>query len=74
MSSGSMRSDSMYEERRRARRQSSRSSMDRSGRTRDVDRAYMGGGMILQGAPGAPAPIPEPTPPGETPRNMVPMR
>jgi hypothetical protein len=36
--------------------------------------AYQGGGMILQGAPGAPAPVPEPTPPGQTPRNMVPAR
>jgi hypothetical protein len=37
----------------------------------DVNAAYMGGGVILQAAPGQPAPIPEPTPPGQTPKNMV---
>jgi len=40
----------------------------------DVNAAYMGGGVILQGAPGAPAPMPEPTPPGQRPANMVPLR
>jgi hypothetical protein len=35
--------------------------------------AYQGGGMVLQGAPGAPAPMPQPTPPGQTPKNMVPQ-
>jgi hypothetical protein len=35
--------------------------------------AYQGGGVVLQGAPGAPAPMPEPTPPGQTPKNMVPQ-
>jgi hypothetical protein len=40
--------------------------------TPEANAAFMGGGMILQGAPGAPAPRPEPTPPGQTPRNMVP--
>ncbi len=35
--------------------------------------AYQGGGMVLQGAPGAPAPMPQPTPPGQTPRNMLPQ-
>ena len=39
--------------------------------TAEANRAFQGGGMILQGAPGAPAPRPEPTPPGQTPRNMV---
>lgn len=40
--------------------------------TPEANRAFQGGGMILEGAPGAPAPRPEPTPPGQTPRNMVP--
>jgi hypothetical protein len=42
--------------------------------TPEANSAFMGGGMILQGAPGQPAPRPEPTPPGQTPRNMVPPR
>jgi hypothetical protein len=42
--------------------------------TPEASRAYQGGGVILQGAPGAPAPTAEPTPPGQTPRNMVPPR
>lgn len=42
--------------------------------TPEANRAYMGGGVILEGAPGAPAPRPEPTPPGQAPRNMVPMQ
>jgi hypothetical protein len=41
--------------------------------TAQANEAYQGGGMILQGAPGAPPPRPEPTPPGQTPRNMVPQ-
>jgi len=40
--------------------------------TPEANRAYQGGGMVLQGASGGPAPTPEPTPPGQTPRNMVP--
>lgn len=43
---------------------------DQGGRG-DVNAAFMGGGVILQGAPGAPAPTPEATPPGQRPRNMV---
>jgi len=39
--------------------------------TPEASRAYQGGGMVLQGAPGAPAPMAEPTPPGQTPRNLV---
>ena len=39
--------------------------------TPEANRAYQGGGMILQGAPGAPAPTPQPTPPGQIPANMV---
>ena len=49
-------------------------SLDRGPFTPEANRAYQGGGMILQGAPGAPAPTPEATPPGQTPRNMVPPR
>jgi hypothetical protein len=41
--------------------------------TAQANAAYQGGGMILQGAPGAPPPAPQPTPPGQTPRNMVPQ-
>ena len=47
--------------------------LDRGPFTPEASRAYEGGGMVLQGAPGAPAPQPEPTPPGQTPRNMVPQ-
>ena len=39
--------------------------------TPEANAAFQGGGMILQGAPGAPPPRPEPTPPGPTPRHMV---
>jgi len=39
--------------------------------TAQANAAYQGGGVILQGAPGAPPPRPEPTPPGQTPRNAV---
>jgi hypothetical protein len=42
--------------------------------TPEANRAFQGSGMILQGAPGEPAPRPEPTPPGQTSRNMVPPR
>jgi hypothetical protein len=41
--------------------------------TAKANAAYEGGGMILQGAPGAPAPRAEATPPGQMPRNMVPQ-
>ena len=45
--------------------------IDKGPFTADASRAYQGGGVILQGAPGAPAPMPEPTPPGQAPRHMV---
>ncbi len=45
--------------------------VDRGPYTPQANQAYQGGGMVLQGAPGAPAPKPETTPPGQTPRNMV---
>ena len=48
-------------------------SVDQGPYTPDANAAYQGGGMILQGAPGAPAPTPEATPPGQTPRDMVPL-
>lgn len=48
--------------------------LDRGPFTPEANRAYQGGGVVLQGAPGAPAPMPEPTPPGQTPRNAVPLR
>ena len=45
--------------------------LDLGPNTPDANRAYQGGGVILEGAPGGPAPIPLPTPPGQTPRGMV---
>jgi hypothetical protein len=36
--------------------------------------AYQGGAVILQGAPGDPAPMPKPTPPGPVPKNSVPLK
>ena len=33
--------------------------------------AYQGGGVVLQGANGAPAPAPQPTPPGQAPAGSV---
>jgi hypothetical protein len=40
--------------------------------TPQANAAYQGGGVVLQGAPGAPAPRPQATPPGQTPANSVP--
>ena len=40
--------------------------------TPGANSAYQGGGVILQGAPGAPAPQPQPTPAGERQRNAGP--
>ena len=48
--------------------------IDKGPFTADANRAYQGGGVILEGAPGAPAPTPEATPPGQIPRNSVPLR
>jgi hypothetical protein len=39
--------------------------------TAQANQAYQGGGMVRQGAPGAPPPRPQATPPGQTPSNMV---
>ena len=48
--------------------------LDRGPFTPEANRAYQGGGVILQGEPGGPVPVPEATPPGQMPRNMVPPR
>jgi hypothetical protein len=40
--------------------------------TPQANAAYQGGGVVLQGAPGAPAPTPQATPPGQAPANSVP--
>lgn len=48
--------------------------LDRGPFTPEANRAYQGGGVILQGAPGAPAPTPAPTSPGQMPANSVPVR
>jgi hypothetical protein len=55
-------------------RRSSEVPVDHGPFTPEASRAYQGGGVILQGAPGEPPPAAEPTPPGQTPRNMVPPR
>jgi hypothetical protein len=41
--------------------------------TKQANAAYNGGGMILEGAPGAPAPRPMPMPAGQTPSKVVPQ-
>ena len=46
--------------------------IDNGPNTPQANAAYQGGGVILQGAPGAPAPKPQATPPGQTPAGMVP--
>lgn len=40
--------------------------------TPQANRAYQGGGVILQGPPGAPPPRPQPMPPEQAPSNTVP--
>ena len=40
--------------------------------TPEANGAYQGGGVSLQGAPGAPAPTPQATPPGQAPAGSVP--
>ncbi len=47
---------------------------DKGPNTPQANAAYQGGGVILQGAPGAPAPAPQPTPRGRRPQNAVPPR
>lgn len=48
--------------------------VDRGPFTPEANRAYQGGGVVLQGQPGGPAPMPQPTPPGQMPMNAVPPR
>jgi hypothetical protein len=45
---------------------------DKGPYTPEANAAYQGGGVVLQGQPGAPPPTPQPTPPGQTPANAVP--
>jgi hypothetical protein len=47
--------------------------IDKGPYTPDANAAYQGGGVVLQGAPGGPAPQPEATPAGQVPRNAVPQ-
>ncbi len=46
--------------------------IDKGPYTADANAAYQGGGVVLQGAPGAPAPKPQPTPPSQVPHDAVP--
>ncbi len=46
--------------------------VDKGPYTKAANGAYQGGGVVLQGAPGAPAPRPKATPPGQVPQNAVP--
>ena len=49
--------------------------IDRGPHTPEANRAHRGGGAILEGAPGAPAPPPLPTPPSQpAPGTTAPMR
>lgn len=43
-------------------------------RTPEADRAHRGGGVVLEGAPGAPAPQPQPTPPASPAGQQLPRR
>lgn len=45
--------------------------IDHGPTTPESNNAYQGGGVVLQGAPGGPAPVPQPTPPGQIPANAV---
>jgi hypothetical protein len=45
---------------------------DKGPNTPQANAAYQGGGVVLQGPPGAPPPTPQPTPPGQPPANSVP--
>ena len=48
---------------------------DRGPYTEDANRAYSGGGLVLEGAPGAPAPMPMQTAPaGSMQPDRTPMR
>lgn len=45
--------------------------VDNGPTTPESNNAYQGGGVVLQGAPGAPAPVPQPTPAGQVPAAAV---
>ncbi len=47
--------------------------VDKGPYTPAANQAYQGGGVVLQGPPGAPAPQPQATPPGQTPQSAVPQ-
>jgi hypothetical protein len=53
--------------------QSAQMPVDHGPDTPAANNAYQGGGVILQGAPGAPAPRVEATPPGQKPKNALPL-
>lgn len=46
--------------------------VDNGPATPGANNAYQGGGVVLQGAPGAPPPKVEPTPAGQAPAHSVP--
>jgi hypothetical protein len=48
--------------------------LDAGPRTPEADRAHRGGGAVLEGAPGAPAPNPQPTPPAGPAGQQLPRR
>jgi hypothetical protein len=48
--------------------------LDKGPYTPEASKAYNGGGMILQGAPGAPAPAPQPTGPAVTATSPAPAK
>jgi hypothetical protein len=43
--------------------------LDRGPSTPEANQAHRGGGAVLEGAPGAPAPAPQPTPPHDAPQS-----
>lgn len=47
--------------------------IDKGPTTPAANNAYQGGGVVLQGAPGAPAPTPKPTPAGQAPAESLEM-
>jgi hypothetical protein len=55
----------------RAAAEPSRTPIDVGPNTPAANGAYQGGGVVLQGAPGAPPPPVRPTPAGQTPRGAV---
>ena len=46
--------------------------VDQGPTTPDANSAYQGGGVVLEGAPGAPPPPAKATPPGQAPDDVVP--